>query len=101
MKKMNFCLTAVAVMSLLFGCKKSQSDLVSSTNNGPRPPAAFVKGNQLKGTLKGTLKQDSIYYLVGNVVVNPKDTFAVMQGATIIAKGNYNIEVYGTLLCLG
>jgi len=101
MKKIIFYLVPMAITLLFSACSKNSDDLIDSTANYPKPPANYIKTNQLKGTLKGTLKQDSTYYLVGNVVINPTDTFAVQQGATIIAKGNYNIEVYGTLLCLG
>jgi len=101
MKTINSYLVFVVLALSLFACKKNSEDLIDSTSNYPKPPANFVKSNQLQGTLKGTLKQDSTYYLAGNVVVNPNDTLAVQQGATIIAKGNFNIVVFGTLLCLG
>ena len=84
----------------LFACKK-KDDLVSSTSNAPTVYGSYIKGNQLQGTLKGTLKQDSTYYLVGNVVINPTDTFGVQPGATIIAKGNYNIWIHGTFISVG
>ncbi len=101
MKKIRYILTIGVILTAMFACKKNADDLIDSTSNYPKPPASYVKSNQLKGTLKGTLKQDSTYYLAGNVVVNKTDTLAVQQGATIIAKGNYNITIYGTLLCLG
>jgi hypothetical protein len=67
-----------------------------------KPPAgAYVKGSHLKGTLKGSLKQDSTYYLDGDVVVNPKDSFGVSPGAKIIVTGNYHIEIAGVLICNG
>jgi hypothetical protein len=47
------------------------------------------------------MKQDSTYYLDGNVIVNPGDSLGVSPGATIIATGNFNIEIAGTLICNG
>ena len=94
-------LTMGTMMLALFSCKKNGEDVIVSTANYPKPPANFVKSNKLTGTLKGTLKQDSTYYLTGSVVINATDTLAVEQGASIIAQGNFNISVYGTLLCLG
>jgi hypothetical protein len=85
---------------LLSACS-SNSDLVSATTNYPKAPASFVKSKNLTGTLKGTLKQDSTYYLTGNVAVAKGDTLAIQPGATIIAKGNYQFQISGTLLSLG
>jgi len=100
--KKNKLLLIIAVMVLaLSGCKKSGSDLIDDTANYPKAPGSFVKSHNLSGVLKGTLKQDSTYYLTGSVSVNKDDTLAVEQGATIIAKGNYNFQISGTLLCLG
>ncbi len=94
-----YLVTGTLAMSL-FACKKS-SDEVSSTSNTPPPAGAYIKTNHLKGTLKGSMKQDSTYYLDGNVVVNAGDSLGVSPGATIIATGNYNIEIGGTLICNG
>jgi len=88
------------LMLLLSSCS-SNSDLVSATANYPKVPASFVKSKNLTGTLKGTLKQDSTYYLTGNVAVAKGDTLAIQAGATIIAKGNFQFQVSGTLLSLG
>ncbi len=101
MKKLLSYLAFGATVLLLFSCKKNGDDLIDSTSNYPKPPANYVKSSHLQGTLKGTLKADSTYYLVGNVIVNQQDTLAVQQGTTIIATGNYNFAIYGTLLCLG
>jgi hypothetical protein len=101
MKTIKFYLMISAVALMLFACNKNSSDVIDSTANYPKPPATYISGTQLTGTLKGTLKQDMTYYLSGNVVVNQNDTLAVQPGATIIATGNYNIYVKGTLLCLG
>jgi len=47
-------------------CKKNVSDLIDATANYPKPPANYVKSQNLTGILKGTLKQDSTYYMTGN-----------------------------------
>lgn len=92
-----FLLTGALVWSLS-GCKKS-SDLISST---PLPPAgSYIKSAHLKGTLKGSLKQDSIYYLDGDVKVNATDSLGISPGAKILATGNYRIEIAGTFICNG
>ena len=71
MKKILMYLTVVSFVPILFSCQKNQIDLIDSTSNYPKPPANYVKSSNLQGTLKGTLKKDSTYYLVGSVVVNP------------------------------
>jgi hypothetical protein len=101
MSKIKFLLSISVLAILFFACNKSGSDVIDSTANYPKPPANFVTGTTLSGTVKGTLKQDVTYTLIGNVTVNAGDTLAVQQGATIIATGNFNIWVKGTLLCLG
>lgn len=97
MKKINLLLFAGVLISSLYSCQNS----VVSTNDIPAPAGSYIEGSHLQGTLKGSLKQDSTYYLDGNVVVNPNDTFAVSPGAKIIVTGNYNIEIGGILLCNG
>jgi len=102
MKNNYLLLVLVAVMfAAMSACSKSGDDVIDATANYPKVPGKFVKSKYLKGALKGTLKQDSTYYLAGNVAVAKGDTLAVMQGATIIAKGNYQFQVSGTLLSLG
>ena len=101
MKNKSLFFLIAALMLGATGCKKIGDDVIDATANYPLPPASYVKSQNLTGILKGTLKQDSIYYLTGNVAVKKGDTLAVQQGATIIAKGNYQFQISGTLLCLG
>jgi hypothetical protein len=98
--KILLLITAVLMLGLA-SCQKAGNDVIDATKNYPLPPASYVKSKNLTGVLKGTLKQDSIYYLTGNVAVKKGDTLAVQQGATIIAKGNYQFQISGTLMCLG
>ena len=100
MKKKSLLVIIAGFMLALTACT-SNSDLIDATSNYPKAPANFVKSQNLQGTLKGTLKQDSTYYLVGNVAVAKGDTLAIQPGATIIAKGNFQFQVSGTLLSLG
>jgi len=101
MKNKSLLLIIAVLIIGVSGCKKSGNDVIDATANYPMPPSNFVKSQNLTGVLKGTLKQDSTYYLTGNVAVKKGDTLAVQQGATIIAKGNFQFQVSGTLLCLG
>lgn len=106
MKKKSFLLIIVGIVLLSVSCaKKSDSDLIvtptPATNNYPKTPSGFIVGNKLSGKLRGTLKQDSTYYLDGSVAVAKGDTLAVQAGATIIARGNYQIQVSGTFMSLG
>lgn len=86
---------------VLTACSSTGSDLVNPTANYPKVPGSFVKSRFLQGALKGTLKQDSTYYLVANIAVNAGDTLAVQPGATIIANGNFQIQISGTFMSLG
>lgn len=98
MKHINFYLVSTGILTLsLFACKKESS----STNDIPPPAGSYVTGSHLSGTIKGSLKQDSIYYLDGNVVVNATDSFGISPGVKVIATGNHVIEIKGTLICNG
>jgi len=55
----------------------------------------------LKGTVKGVLKQDSTYYLVDNVTINKGDTLTIQPGVTVKATGNYSFNVSGNFICVG
>ena len=95
MKKITLFLLAAG--ALLYACHDD-----NVTPNDLKPPAgAFVKSSHLKGTLKGSLKEDSTYYLDGDMIVNPLDSFGISPGAKIIATGNYRIEIAGVLICNG
>ena len=98
--KKSFLFFIAGLMLILSACT-TNSDLVDATANYPKTPASFVKSKYLSGALKGTLKQDSTYYLTGNVAVAKGDTLAIQPGATIIAKGNFQFQISGTLLSLG
>src|SRR5450759_5054498 len=98
MKHINFILLTAGILTLsIVSCKKESS----STADAPPPAGAYIKSSHLKGTLKGSLKQDSTYYLDGDMIVNAKDSFGVSPGVKIIATGNYHIEIAGTLICNG
>jgi len=101
MNAKNVLFFIVGSMIALSSCTSSGNDLVDATANYPKTPASYVKSQNLTGALKGTLKQDSTYYLVGNVAVKKGDTLAIQPGATIIAKGNFQFQISGTLLSLG
>ena len=98
MKHINFILITAGILTLsLSSCKKESS----STADLPPPAGSYITGSHLKGTLKGSLKQDSIYYLDGDMVVNATDSFGVSPGAKIIATGNFHIEIKGIFICNG
>ena len=99
MKNINLLLIGTLTLSL-FACKKS-NDTISTTSNTPPPAGSYIKGSHLKGTLKGSLKQDSTYYLDGDMIVNATDSFGIAPGAKVLATGNYRIEIAGTLICDG
>ncbi len=100
MKNVTFYLLTGVLALSFFACQKS-SDTKLNTNNTPPPAGSFIKSSHLKGTLKGSLKQDSTYYLDGDMIVNAKDSFGVSPGAMIIATGNYRIEIAGTFISNG
>ena len=98
MKNLNLFLLAAGILTLsLNSCKKEDS----STNNTPPPAGSWITGSHLSGTLKGSLKADSTYYLDADMIVNPSDSFGIAPGAKVIVTGNYRIEIAGTFICNG
>src|SRR5882762_6449188 len=96
----NICSIFLSVGILAISLGSCQKESVS-TSDLPPPAGSYIKGNKLQGTLKGSLKRDSTYYLVGDMIVNPLDSFGISPGAKIIAMGNYRIEIAGVLICNG
>jgi hypothetical protein len=87
-KKMLFFVAALLVLGVS-ACKKSTSDLIDATANYPKPPANYVKSQNLTGVLKGTLKQDSTYYI------------GCSAGRHHHRKGKLSISDFGNLIVSG
>ncbi len=87
----------ILTLSLL-SCKK---DEVTPTPT-PKPVTAF-KGlsHNLKGTIKGILKQDTTYYLDDNVTINKGDTLTIQPGAIVKSNGNFSFNISGNFICVG
>ncbi len=98
MKRANYFLFAAGILTIsLISCNKDDS----STNDNHPPVGSYITGSHLQGTLKGSLKQDSTYYLDGDMIVNAGDSFGISPGAKVIATGNYHIEIAGVFICKG
>jgi hypothetical protein len=99
MKKSNFLMTILALLILsVSSCKK---DKVEPTPT-PKPIVPF-KGlsHNLKGIIKGVMKQDTTYYLLDNVTVNKGDTLKIQPGAIVKANGNFSFNISGNFICVG
>ncbi|MEI6409067.1 MAG: hypothetical protein WCR52_06780 [Bacteroidota bacterium] len=99
MKHFKLALLSAGILAFALNACKKEDD--TSTNDTPPPVGSYITGSHLKGTLKGSLKPDSTYYLDGDVFVNKTDSFGVSPGAKVIATGNYHFEIAGTLICKG
>lgn len=93
-------LLALATLGLLASCGKSTEDVQLST-----PPLSVGKpvsnAAPLAGAVKGTMKQDLVFDVSGDVIVNAGDTLVIQPGVKVNLLGNYNFVVKGTLLSLG
>ena len=94
MKKIRFFLVITGLLSLsVLSCKK---------DNSLAPPDPFTGlSHNLQGNIKGTLKQDTIYYLVDNVTVKKGDVLTIEPGAIVKATGNFSFNVSGDFICVG
>ncbi|MGC1389951.1 MAG: hypothetical protein WA816_02850 [Bacteroidales bacterium] len=96
MKKINYLFLIVLLLTLsVSSCKK---DTVDST-----PKIVPFKGlsHNLKGVIKGMLKQDTTYYLIDNVTINKGDTLTIQPGSIVKSQGNYSFNVSGNFICIG
>ena len=87
---------AVLIAISFSSCKKDSTET---------PPPSTKKwtglSHNLTGTIKGTMKQDTTYYLVGNVTINKGDTLTIEPGVMVKATGNYSFNVSGNFFCVG
>ena len=96
MKKINLLLVIIVLLTLsAVSCKK---DTVTPT---PTPLSFTGLSHNLKGVIKGVMKQDTTYYLVDNVTINKGDTLTIQPGAIVKANGNYSFNVSGNFICVG
>jgi hypothetical protein len=98
MKKINLLLLTVSLLTLLvISCKKDNSTPTPITTPG------VFKGlsHNLKGEIKGVMKQDTTYYLIDNVTVKKGDTLTIQSGAIVKAQGNYSFNLSGNFICVG
>ena len=96
MKKINFLFLMVAFLTLsVVSCKKD--------NITPTPKIVPFTGlsHNLKGVIKGVLKQDTTYYLTDNVTINKGDTLTIQPGAVVKSQGNFSFNVSGNFICVG
>lgn len=99
MKKISYLFIIVACLTWsVSSCKKD--------NTPPPTPEKKVtpwKGlaHNLKGEIKGVMKQDTTYYLLDNVTVKKGDTLTIQPGAIVKANGNFSFNVSGNFICNG
>jgi len=94
MKKISYLLAIGTLIFSVASCKKD------STSTTP-VKAKTVFSHNLSGAIKGTLTQDSVYYLTANVSVLKGDTLIIQPGVTVKANGNYSFKVSGNFVCAG
>jgi hypothetical protein len=96
MKKINLLFLMLALLTLsVVSCKK---DTITPT---PKIVPFTGLSHNLKGVIKGVLKQDTTYYLVDNVTINKGDTLTIQPGAIVKSQGNFSFNVSGNFICVG
>jgi hypothetical protein len=96
MKKINLLFVIVSLLTLsVTSCKKD------STTTTPITGGTKGLSQNLKGVIKGVMKEDSTYYLVDNVTINKGDTLTIEPGVTVKSQGNYSFNLSGNFICLG
>jgi hypothetical protein len=97
MKKINCLFLIASFMTIsVISCKKD--------NTTPTPKALGpFKGlsHNLKGEIKGIMKQDTTYFLLDNVTVKKGDTLTIQPGAIVKATGNFSFNISGNFICVG
>jgi len=91
-------LVAGALIGGMSACKKTDTAVIS---NPYFTIGQTVAAGNISGSIKGTMKSDSVYYVTGDVIINKGDTLNIQPGVKIYFKGNYNFWIHGNLLSLG
>ena len=97
MKKIYFLFSIVSLLTTsIVSCKKDKTELTPVT-------VLPFKGlsHNLKGEIKGIMKQDTTYYLTDNVSIKKGDTLTIQPGAIVKSEGNYSFNVSGNFICVG
>ncbi|MFC0182786.1 hypothetical protein ACFFJX_09500 [Pseudarcicella hirudinis] len=100
MKKFSNLLIAICLLACVFSCSKSD-EVVTVSQPLLTIGKAVDNKTPLSGSIKGTMKSDSVYNVNGDVFINENDTLLIQPGVKIYINGNYSIVVKGTLLSLG
>lgn len=92
-------LTLGSVITIaLFSCSKKPAVAISTP---VYTVGKTVQPGNIGGTIKGTLVQDSVYYVTSDVVINAGDTLYIQPGVKVYFTGNYNFWIHGNLVSVG
>jgi hypothetical protein len=98
MKKINFLFAILAF--LMYSASSCKKDTIDTPTIKTVTPFKGLNHN-LKGVIKGVMKQDTTYYLLDNVTINKGDTLTIQPGAIVKATGNFSFNVSGNFICEG
>jgi hypothetical protein len=91
----------MAMILVFSSCQKNSSTDTAVISAPLFSIGTSVAPGNISGSIKGTMKSDSVYYVTGDVIINAGDTLLVQPGVKIYFKGNYNFWIHGNLVSLG
>ncbi len=98
------CMFLGLLMVSTSSCKKSSDSSGIVISKPVFQVGAKVKPGNISGSIKGTFLSDSVYNVVGDVIINKGDTLYIQPGAKVYfdnTKGVFNFFVHGNLLSVG
>lgn len=91
----------IASLTLLFAVSCQKEEEVKLRLLNQIPVVNPIESDSLSGTIKGTMKANHTYYIVGDITVNSGDTLLIEEGVKVFVLGNYVIYINGTFISKG
>ncbi len=97
--KYNLCIIAISIAAFT-SCKKDETTPVVST---PQFQAGQeISGENLSGSVKGTMTSGKTYYFSEPITINENDTLVMQKGVKLLARNpNAQLIVKGVFISLG
>ncbi|HSZ25132.1 MAG TPA: right-handed parallel beta-helix repeat-containing protein [Cytophagaceae bacterium] len=104
-KKQLFLLLMISLTISVWSCKKKSDSTTTTTTTTTTSSSicptitqiSSLPNTNLSGCLNGVLLENTTYYLTGDVTIDPNSSLVVEPGVTVIANGNYIINVRGLI----
>jgi len=99
---------AILFVGIFASCKKKTTDETTTISTPPLQIGQTIssttlgtQGSATPTAIKGTMKANTTYNVVGDIVINPLDTLYLQSGVTVCVQNTSTIIVRGVLISMG